>query len=613
MLMSKDVCCISFKGLLTYIEKKHGEDGIKKLTKGLINNENYLIQDKKDPSKVTTVTLGHLYDPSYWISYEFSTMLFANVKKVEGGVNPLFTAGEGAVRENLSKNIVFAARILGPDMMARRIKKINELGNKTKTVKIKEITNNSLTLELHYNPGFKPNKDVCNWNLGIYSEGAKISTGSEVTCEETTCVLDGDNKCTFVLRWKHVNRYKQLIKWLFRPFIYEFIEDYEKTFKEREELINHLSTSEKKYRFLVDNATDAITITQDDMFKFINPMASKITGYVADEMLNKNFTNFIHPDDRDYVVSKYKTILSEKNIPQSFQFKIIKKDGRTSWVEMNSVKTLWQNRPATLNFIRDINIQKNLEIQLIQSQKMEAAGTLANGISHDFKNIISIIAGNASLALDETTENSETYYYLKKITDNCNRATDLVHHLLIFSRGKELKLTPVDISKEIKTILNLISSSFPPNIEIIKDINDNCGYIKADVTQIHQVVLNLFKNASHAISGKKGRIKISLENISIEDTADLKFKDITPGSYAKLSISDSGSGIPPQIINKIFDPYFTTKDEGKGTGLGLAMAHGIIKSHGGFISVDSEVGGGTTFMIYFPLLDEKSVRQNPDA
>lgn len=247
---------------------------------------------------------------------------------------------------------------------------------------------------------------------------------------------------------------------------------------------------------------------------------------------------------------------------------------------------------------RDITADLAMERQLIQGQKMEAMGTLAGGIAHDFNNILGGIMGYTELALRKTDESLPVYNYLKQVMTASNRAKDLVRQILTFSRREDLQRKPVKIGLIVKEVLKLLRSSLPATIEIISKIEAEDRFVMADPTQVHQVLMNLFTNSAHAMQEKGGILEIRLSEEQVETGI---YKGLNAGPYIRLSINDTGHGIKTEHLDKIFEPFFTTKKPGKGTGMGLAVVHSIVESHGGHISVFSKEGEGTTFSILLPI------------
>jgi DNA-binding response OmpR family regulator len=246
--------------------------------------------------------------------------------------------------------------------------------------------------------------------------------------------------------------------------------------------------------------------------------------------------------------------------------------------------------------------KKSLEKQLLHSQKMETIGTLAGGIAHDFNNMLGIIIGSAELALESVNSNDHVGKYLNKILTASGRAEEMVNRLLSFSRLADSEKKPVNFMNVLEESLKLLRSSLPTNVEIRKDLPDKSYSILANSTQMNQVIINLCNNAAHAMDKCGGLLDLRLDNVTLDED-DTRFGNLEPGKYVKLIVADNGHGIDSQIIDRIFDPYFTTKEPGKGTGMGLAMVHGIVKNHGGCINVTSEVGKGTQFEILFPIVD----------
>ncbi|MDY6971931.1 MAG: response regulator [Thermodesulfobacteriota bacterium] len=240
--------------------------------------------------------------------------------------------------------------------------------------------------------------------------------------------------------------------------------------------------------------------------------------------------------------------------------------------------------------------------QLQQAQKMEAIGTMAGGIAHDFNNILYPIIGFTEMTIDDVPEESIARSNLEEILKAAKRARDLVQQILTFSRQTYSTPKPFMIQPVLKEALKLLRASLPSSIEIRHDIDTHCGPVLADPTQIHQVIMNLCTNAFHAMREKGGVLEVTLTDVQ-SDSFNLRLKpDMMPGPYLKLTVSDTGHGIDPAVLKRIFNPFFTTKGPGEGTGLGLSVVHGIVKSSNGHIDVDSAPGKGSTFNVYLPLI-----------
>jgi signal transduction histidine kinase len=255
--------------------------------------------------------------------------------------------------------------------------------------------------------------------------------------------------------------------------------------------------------------------------------------------------------------------------------------------------------------------RKRTETQLRQAQKMEAIGTLAGGIAHDFNNILFPIMGYTEMTLKNLPDDSRIRRNLEGVLKAATRAKDLVRQILAFSRHTDLKQKYLMIQPIIKEALKLLRATLPATIEIREDINKECGPVFASPTQIHQIMMNLCANAYHAMRETGGVLEVKLTDIRLGPEDIPFYPAVSSGSYLKLSVSDTGHGMTKDIMEKIFDPYFTTKDTGEGTGLGLSVVHGIVRNHNGHITVYSEPGKGTVFHIYLPLFTETFI--TPDV
>lgn len=263
-------------------------------------------------------------------------------------------------------------------------------------------------------------------------------------------------------------------------------------------------------------------------------------------------------------------------------------------------------RERTAELVRVYEEKNEINRQLLQSQKMEAIGTLAGGIAHDFNNILFTMFGYLELIISKLPENSQVAEWTKEVLKSAVRARDLVDQILTFSRQSEIKQKPLRIYLVVNEILKLIRATLPSTIQIRSNINKNCGSVMADPTQIHQIVMNLVTNAFHAMEEKGGVLEISLKDVILQGN-DLNDLCAGPGEYVCLSVKDTGIGMEKKVMDRIFEPYFTTKEKGKGTGLGLSVVHGIVKNYGGIIKVHSEPGIGSEFEIFLPKINENPI------
>jgi PAS domain S-box-containing protein len=375
-----------------------------------------------------------------------------------------------------------------------------------------------------------------------------------------------------------------------------------------------LNRSREQYREVVENANDAIIILQDGLIVFHNQRAETLTGYTGEELARTPFIEFVNPDDRKTLLERYAQKLNGEKFGAAYAFGIMHKQGHELWVEVNTAVVSWKKKPAIQCFIRDVTLQKKLESQLRQAHKLESIGTLAGGIAHDFNNIIGIILGNTELAMYDVPDWSPARKNLETVCNACFRARDVVRQILSFSRQTEQEKRPVLLSTIIKESLKLLRSSIPASIDIQVNFPDLPHTILADPVQIHQVIINLCTNAVHAMKEKGGVIEVNLTEIALDKISAQQHSGLSPGQYLELSVRDSGQGIDPKILSRIFDPYFTTKKIGEGSGMGLAVVHGIVKNHGGVISVSSQPEKGSAFKILFPKVeaDHASEKETPE-
>ncbi|MEE9497207.1 MAG: ATP-binding protein [Desulfobacterales bacterium] len=268
--------------------------------------------------------------------------------------------------------------------------------------------------------------------------------------------------------------------------------------------------------------------------------------------------------------------------------------------------SLLRNQNEILEEMVEERTQKlaKYERQLQQVLKIQAIGTLAGGIAHDFNNILFPIVGYTELTMDEVSEDSVAHKNLEEILKAANRATELVKQILAFSRQSDQERKPVKVQYIIKEALNLLRASIPASIEIIHNIDDDCNLVMGDATQIHQVIMNLCTNAYQAMQDKGGKLEVILSEVDIGYEETIEKIGMQPGKHLQLTVKDEGCGMDASVLERIFEPYYTTKKQGKGTGLGLSVIHGIIKNHRGDITVASSPGKGTTFQVNLPIIED---------
>jgi PAS domain S-box-containing protein len=381
-----------------------------------------------------------------------------------------------------------------------------------------------------------------------------------------------------------------------------------------------LQQSEERLRTVFETIPDPVTIIQaeDERCIDVNSAFTRVTGWSATEVIGKTAADlevWENPAERQKLIDG----IAEKGKIENLQAKFRLKDGRTITVLMSAVLIRLKDRPHILTITRDISELKSaqeereqLKTQLIQAQKMEAIGTLAGGIAHDFNNILGAIIGYAEMALYDTRQDSMEHYNIEQVLKAGHRAKDLVKQILAFSRKSEQDKGIIPLTPVINEALKLLRASLPTTIEIKKNIETNLDAIYADPTQIHQVMMNLCTNAGHAMADTAGMLSVSLQNVDLDAKAAAMYPDLGAGPYVRLSISDTGCGMDNSTMDRIFDPYFTTKAQDKGTGMGLAVVHGIIKGHGGSIQVDSTPGEGSRFDILFPIMERQMVSETEE-
>jgi PAS domain S-box-containing protein len=364
----------------------------------------------------------------------------------------------------------------------------------------------------------------------------------------------------------------------------------------------------------IEQVAESVFITdRDGVIQYVNPAFERLTGYSRKDVIGQN-PRILKSGKHDTFFYKemWNTLIRGDAWHGRFINK--KKDGSLYEAEA-TISPILDEQGKITNFMsikRDVTHEIKLEKQLVQAQKMEAIGTLAGGIAHDFNNILSAIMGYSELALIEVPKEKKLYDNVQKVLYASHRAKDLVQQILTFSRKSEEKKAPVQISHLVKEALKFLRSSIPTTIEIREKIAGEIGIINANPTQMYQVIMNLCTNASYAMQKGGGILEVSLKNIDLDSHSAVQYPDIDPGKYLRLTVSDTGKGIAPEIIERIFEPYFTTKEKGVGTGMGLSIVHGIVKDHGGMVTVYSEPGKGSTFYVYIPLIQEEVKRPEID-
>ncbi len=362
-------------------------------------------------------------------------------------------------------------------------------------------------------------------------------------------------------------------------------------------------------QYAVDHsATPIIRFSPDASVAYANKAAGAQLGYSREELTAMSIPDFDPLWTREFWDSRGLAMLREQRI-STFETVNRRKDGVRFPVEVLCYETEFEGEEYFHAFITDITERKSSEKRHLQSRKMEALGTLAGGIAHDFNNILSGIFGYTQMTARLTAKIPKAQQYLNQVNAAGERAAALVQQILTFSRNDKSQMKPLDMAVVVKETLKLMRASLPADIEIRNEMPENGGTILADPTQIHQVVMNLCTNAYHAMADTGGVLRIELAPVVLDSRDMVNYDDIPEGRYLELTVSDNGEGIAPHILSRIFEPYYTTKEPGAGTGMGLSTVHGIVRNHGGAVSVYSEVGVGTTFKVLFPMTEKEEIRE----
>lgn len=364
----------------------------------------------------------------------------------------------------------------------------------------------------------------------------------------------------------------------------------------------------------IEQSAESVIITDaNGLIQYVNPAFERISGYSAQEVIGRK-TGFLESGEqsREHYEQLYQTINAGKVWKGPF---INRSKSGILYKEEATISPVRNESGEIINFVaiqRDITRVDELERQLRQSQKMQAIGTLAGGIAHDFRNTLALIMGHCEIALGMVPEDSPLVFHLNKMMRAGGRAADMVKQILTFSRQGEQHRQPVDLARIVTEAHRFLQSSLPATIEMPSRIDPQAGTVLADPTQLHQVALNLYTNARQAIGTRKGRIETILDRVTLSEDTVMDTGILPAGAYVRLTITDDGPGMNETVLPQIFEPFFTTKRKEEGTGLGLSTVHGIVMGSNGGIRVRSQVGDGTAFEIYLPLLERADIHVEPD-
>ncbi len=395
---------------------------------------------------------------------------------------------------------------------------------------------------------------------------------------------------------------------------------------ERKAWEHTLSASERRYKELFNDAPVMYVITEnrneEPYILNANTLFLKMLGYRLEEVIDTPLARYYSEGSKRDLLDGGGYRRALQGVFGTAERCLVTRDGKHLSTLLHALPE--QDEEGSIRGTRamflDITARKQveqearrLEAALAQAQKMEAIGTLAGGIAHDFNNILSAVIGFSQLSFMELDHHPRLKHNLEQILAAGMRARDLVGQILAFSRQQERKLIPVKVGPLIKEVLKMLRATIPTSIDMVQDIASDMDSVMADPTQIQQIVLNLCTNAAQAMDERGGQLTVTVSQVELDADAANRFPELKPGSHIKLDIQDTGEGIPEDVRGNIFHPYFTTKEIGRGTGLGLSVVHGIVQSYNGVIDVASQPGRGTRFTVYIPVAQQPAADDKPQA
>jgi PAS domain S-box-containing protein len=368
--------------------------------------------------------------------------------------------------------------------------------------------------------------------------------------------------------------------------------------------------SEEWFRLLTEAIPQQVWTAQPDgLLDYVNQRVLEYFARLFEDIIGHGWQELLHPDDLPVCLTRWAEALETKK-PYEIEFRLRRgRDQAYRW-HLGRALPIFNQEGQVVKWFgtnTDITQLKELENQVRQSQKMEAIGTLAGGIAHDFNNILMGIVGYTELAKQKAGGNELVKRNLDEVLVAGQRAKELVQQILAFSRQTEQERQPLELQLVVKEVCKFLRATLPATIEIRQNFTEAPTIILGDPIQMHQVVMNLCANAEHAMRESGGLLELKVDHVRGEPDGIGAHPDLKGGAYVHLTVRDTGAGMTPEVAQRIFDPFFTTKGVGEGTGMGLAVVHGIVISHGGVIHVESELGQGTTFSIYFPEMEARSI------
>ena len=389
---------------------------------------------------------------------------------------------------------------------------------------------------------------------------------------------------------------------------------------DRKQAEDELRRSEERYRAVLDASSDPIVVyDMKGACLYINAAFTRVFGWTMSEVMGQSI-DYVPPESQKATQERIDWIVQGKSF-YGFETKRYNKAGDLVDVSMSAAVIPGRNgrlEGAVIN-LQDITERKKaeaererLQAQLRQSQKMEAIGTLASGVAHDFNNILQAISGNIQIMAGHNPPDAKIAHQTREIETAVQRASDLVQRLLTFSRKVEPEFKLLDLNHEVREAVTILERTIPKMISIELQLAEDASPIRADTNQVYQVLMNLGTNSRDAMP-QGGQLCISTGNMVMDRSFCQQHVGATPGRYVQMTVSDTGRGMDEKTLKQIYTPFFTTKEVGKGTGLGLAMVYGILKTHGGYIFCQSQPGQGTTFNVYWPAAAEQDIPERPVA
>ncbi len=378
---------------------------------------------------------------------------------------------------------------------------------------------------------------------------------------------------------------------------------------EQKRVENSLRESEQRYRELFESANDIVyTHDMEGHYTSLNRAGERITGYTRDEARSLDFATVVVPEDVELV----KAMLAGKRAGErqtTYEITIVGKSGKRLPLELSTQVLCRDGKPVeVLGIARDVSERKRLEEQLRQSQKMEAIGRLAGGVAHDFNNLLTLINGYTDMLLGQLPPESPLHSDANEVRRAGEKAVALTRQLLTFSRQQVVAPKILDLNEIVSDMDRMLRRLIGEDVELEVRLDGQLGRVSADASQLEQVVMNLAVNARDAMP-KGGRLTIETLSVHVEDPVPHRTGDLAPARYAMLVVSDTGEGMDEETRHHIFEPFYTTKGEGRGTGLGLATVYGIVKQNGGHVAVESQPDQGATFRVYLPVTEAEATPQ----